>query len=51
MAKLICRRCKTDNCVIQQAEDSHFKEIRCWACDWHMPIKYFNKKLINNQII
>lgn len=48
MPKINCRRCKTDNCVIQQAEDSFYKEVRCLACDWYIPLKYFNKNILTN---
>jgi len=42
-----CKRCGSDQVYIQQAEDSHFKEVFCPVCEWRKWLKYYNKKINN----
>lgn len=40
---LTCKRCKTDNAIIRQAEDSYYKEVYCIACGHKEWLKNYNK--------
>lgn len=40
---LICKRCKTDNAIIRQAQDSYYKEVYCLKCEYREWLKNYNK--------
>jgi translation initiation factor 2 beta subunit (eIF-2beta)/eIF-5 len=44
MNKITCKRCKSTETSIQQAEDGYHKEVKCYACGWTIPLRNLNKK-------
>lgn len=42
----ICPQCKKALLVIRQAEDSHFKEVYCYLCNYRCWLSQFNHKTI-----
>jgi hypothetical protein len=41
-----CPRCKKYGLVIQQSDDSNYKEVRCYCCDYHGWLKNLKSNLI-----
>lgn len=39
-----CKKCQSDNAIIEQAPDSYYKQVRCLACGYTQPLKNYNKR-------
>lgn len=44
---MLCKKCKTDNAIIEQEPDGHRRQVRCLACGYIEPLKNYNKKANN----
>ena len=41
---MTCPQCHQNNLIIQQAQDSHYREVFCFNCHFRQWLKNFNKK-------
>jgi Zn ribbon nucleic-acid-binding protein len=41
---MYCKRCQTNNAMIQQAPDNYSRDVKCLFCGYTEPLKYYNKK-------
>ena len=45
---MYCKRCQTNNAMIQQAPDNYSRDVKCLTCGYTEPLKYYNKNKNKN---